>query len=328
MMVNGEKYGEAMLSNGDTLTLGHVRMKFLMPGARFSMVPDQVAGKGIGLMGAALLLLISMAGGAGLAVYKRPELLQKLPPGLPLPTWLVSRMGQEPPVAAVAQRADPLKSAHLALDARDFDAALRFLSQTPRSSAEEASKLGLKVKHELAVKRVLSDAADATAQRRFGLAHSLLDGLRSEYQNEQQMAALAKLKAAEDEKAAPAQGEPAEPGAGTVAAAAADAPHLFELSKALIAGEEYTQATVYLERCLKADPSYLHCEAFLGAAYSYMKQEEPGLLHYKSFLEHAPKDDPTYAAELDQVRKILERYQAELAKTPKAAPRRGAGRPL
>jgi pSer/pThr/pTyr-binding forkhead associated (FHA) protein len=344
VFVNGEKYAETALKNGDVVMLGHVKLKFLMPGSHFALSYRP----SVPMLSLAVVLVLAAAGGA--ALYLHPALLSHAPawarvgpfkatesPGSESDDWLahapgwIPRVGpfRSPPPAAQAEPATApaseagsdgarLTGARAALSSGDYAGALKLLGELSTGGPEstEAERLSSAARHELAVGVVLADAQKALAHGQVSTARELVEGLHTDYQKASLSELVGKVKATEAEGSSPPSNEtlPADP--------ASEAPHLLDTAKALIGGGDYSQAVPYLERCLKADPLFLHCEAFLGAAFSYLKQEEPGAKHYRAFAEHAPKDDPAYAAELDQVRKILQQYesQAKPAAPPAAPP--------
>lgn len=79
VQVNGEDYAETLLTNGDIIGLGHVKLRFVAPGEEFTWVPEGGArssakggGSGVGIiLGVALFVVVTA--GAGWFFFLRPQ---------------------------------------------------------------------------------------------------------------------------------------------------------------------------------------------------------------------------------------------------------------
>lgn len=308
ILVNGERYSDATLSHGDILTLGHVRMKFLLAGEG---VREQSTGKrkpraARRWVGAAVLLMI-VASVAG-ALYFQPDLVQRIASLGARPDAVVVQLSSSPPPPVVVAPA-PLTLARGALERGDFSSASALLSDVKPadpSTQNAVAALRTTAENETAVQTHLLEAQQALNNGKPTEARHLLDGVETQYQSIRLAELQKKLAAME---ALPQPTARPEPPPGALA--------LFEQGKERLRSSDYAHAKELLERCLKLDPRFLHCEAFLGASYIGLGQGDLGLVHYRHFAEQAPESDPDYAAELKSVRQRLSKFDQELRRHSK-----------
>lgn len=178
LSVNGEKYGDSLLSSGDVIELGHVKLRFVMPGEKAGS-----SGRGLIFTGVGLLLLGAIAGGlvmtgvVGVPAKYRDLIGQGLSsvtepaPGVKP----VAPPAGEPTTAAMAQKVAPaaltpealeklLREAQGAIATRSFARAVTILESAPEPRNQQVLELLESARHHAGLQKQLADIeADLSA---------------------------------------------------------------------------------------------------------------------------------------------------------------------
>ena len=192
MAVNGESYAQAPLAHGDLIELGHVKLRFIGPGQSSDGLTHEGNAQGskkglvLALVG---VLLLAVGGGAAWFVFgqqpdtpvppPQPVAVDSRPPEPQQPANPVQAQNPPPPPAEpVIPLAEKLQSARAAIDARDFDAAVKTLESTQDANGQrptEAEELLNQAKAEQESKQNLDQAQKAFDEGRFQEARPYLE---------------------------------------------------------------------------------------------------------------------------------------------------------
>ena len=308
MTVNGESYAQASLNSGDTIELGHVKLRFVGAGDDVGAVA--AGGRGKLPLVLALVALVLIGGGAAFFLLKPGPTPVQPPPGpvarpeTPSPPAPPPDTAPPPEQPTQAAAADPAKklAERIALAQKDLDDGnldkaeddLRPAQNPDGSWPEPARELALQI----AAERKASDAI-AEAQRAFDAKQY------DEAESALKAAAESSLFAAprdqllqridEERKAAaaktPGSGKPT-PGTNKPGPPGPEAEEEAKLALAdaakLIRKQQYDAAATRASRCLELTPNNAECHLLVGASYAYRDQWSEAVPYYKRFLELAP----------------------------------------
>ncbi len=176
LQVNGEPYAQATLAPGDVIELGHLKLKFVPPGAVFEFVPgdelDKPPASRKRKLGVTLVLASVVVG--GIVYFKGPRPEPEAPPAPPAraPVAVTAPVAPHtaprtevapppPPVAAVATLDQKIASARADVDKGNWDHAAETLASCKLSSGmldPEADLLTRQLQAEAGNKRALDQA--------------------------------------------------------------------------------------------------------------------------------------------------------------------------
>ncbi|MGQ0504672.1 MAG: FHA domain-containing protein [Myxococcaceae bacterium] len=322
LTVNSESYAQSALQDGDVIELGHVRLRFVGPGATFRFAPPEEDPPPRRSKAPALVLTAIVIGG-GVAVLmsilpklgggtERPEVANLTPPPAAPPI--------KPATAAQApgnvDQSAKLRVARDALAVKKFEKAKDILESLRASSAlsKEGAALLVQAETEIAAKQSLPAADKLIAANRLDEATELLETSKATVAfAAQYQAVVARLESARAKerkllaRRAPAPEKPPERLPPPTAKPTPDrvVERLADDGSSLIKRGQPDKAVLVLRKCIDANPSFPRCHKLLGSAYASLHDGEKGALHYRKFLELAPSDDSAPA-----VRQLLEAYEA------------------
>jgi len=326
MTVNGESYAQASLASGDTIELGHVKLRFVGAGEDARAVA--AGGRSKLPLVLALVVLVLVGGGAAFFFLQpgpgTPGPVQP-PPGQiaqpqPPPAPDTQPSTEQPPATATADAArklaERITAAQKALDNEDLDKAeneLRLVQNPDGSWPEPARELAAQIGAE----RKASDSIDAAqqafdaknydeAQKRLKDAaeSSLFAARREQLQqriDEARKAATTAVKPPDSGKPTPT---PVTPKTGTPESEEEAKTALAAAAK-LIRGKQYEEAYTMASRCLKLTPNNAECHLLVGVSFAHRGLWDDATPYYKRFLELAPdhKLAPSIRKTLDDLKK-------------------------
>ncbi|MBX7097816.1 MAG: FHA domain-containing protein [Myxococcaceae bacterium] len=303
LMVNGEPYAQSALRSGDTIELGHVKLRFLAAGEAFTPErgADDAATQGSALpkVAIALTLLVLLAGGA-YALFFRPAV--KPPPPPPDPAGLGPTIEKQ-----AAEREALLDKADGLIDELKWDEARALLltckvdgSTCPKAVGKMAS-----LDAEAGMRDALIKAEQLLSQDKLEEAKQQLDSaasttlLHKHYQDLSSRVADASARKLLQPKAV------VDPTPKPVTPKVDPVEQLTQDARTLISAKSYAAAKDKLESCIKLDPKAARCHKLLGTCYAKLNDPVNGAKHYKRYTELASPDDP----DLPKVKQLLEQFQ-------------------
>jgi len=317
--VNGERYAQVSLRSGDTIELGHVKMKFLGPGEAFRFTPGSNGGGRQKLvLGAGALVAVAVIGVVGYALMgggpKTPDPKgtqaagspdTKTPPA-PLQT---AHPGTTPPPVQGSDVESRLAAAQKAMDKQDFDQVADILEPIKNPDGTRPGP----------VEDLLKQAAEEKENhRKLGQAVKEMNSGNCEAAEKLLAESQGTLSFATDWQGTRAKLEKqcrkkaAAPPAGAKASEQArqdEAQKNYEDGRLLLKKRQYKEAQVFFSKCLELDPKNAECHLALGSTYARLRDPEKGAQHYREFLRLAPTH-----AQADEVRRLLQEYEEQRSK--------------
>jgi pSer/pThr/pTyr-binding forkhead associated (FHA) protein len=329
IMVNGESYAQVTLRPGDTLELGHVKLKFVGPGDSVNVPPstsssvtqetDGAVASKAPLIAIAITLLVVILGGGGYLFMKSTQEV----PTPPKPTKdpiAKSNPKVDPPAPdtealkkAAAAKLDEAKAAAADLDWNKAEVLAKEATVEGELTADAKAFLA-QLDSEKGNRNALEQAGKLLDTGNLEKAKTQLDSaastklLRDRY--EALEARRAQLVADRVVKNDPPKVDPVvkkdppptkvEP----VAVApksdpkAAEAEALFKEASDERKAKNFERAALRLEKCIKISPTYHPCYRLLGSVYASIAARdqsqsdmEKARKYYQRFVEIAPPDD-------------------------------------
>lgn len=334
LLVNGETYAHAALSYGDVIQLGHLKLRFLAPGATYKHVPEDEGGKRSRAATAVIVVLLLAAGVASGVWYydqRRIQDAEATARGTGRsdgPAETASAPGDTSVGSETSGTVEQkLKAARRAIEGRDWDLAVRILNACTMSDGTlhaEARTLLAEMKAEAELKTNIDRAEKALAAGNLEEASGLLQQAAHTRLLVKPLEQLrAKARSATEARLAQgtggSTGTPTTNGAsarrtpddrsgsGTTpkATGPAEAQRLYEEAVVLMRNKQVKEARTVLERCLKADGDYASCHKLLGSANARLSDPDKGAFHYRRFLDLAPDDK-----DAPKIRAFVEAYEA------------------
>ncbi len=335
LMVNSEPYRQASLRSGDEIELGHVVLKFLMPGdpspaikRRTQPTPPVVEDDEIDetllsrakaqVIAFLLALAVVCIGIGGYLYWKRSRVLV---PELAVAPAIPPAIVQPPPrpvdqAALDRDRIDSKRAdAEAAMRSGEWDLAEKLLNECQINGnidARAQELLGV-VTRERDFKIALDSAGDFLAQGHLEKAKTQLalaqTTVYSRARHAELLAKHGKLVSAsqtppERKTSAEARTSPKGPDADT----------LFKEAAELMKRQEYQGARQLLEKCVKLHPNYHPCYRNLGSAHARIATQESSQadmekarFYYEKYLQVAPANDEY----VPKVQKILDQARSQ-----------------
>jgi len=313
--VNGERYAQVSLRSGDTIELGHVKMKFLAAGEAFRFTPGANGGGRQKLvLGAGAVAAIAVLGVVGYTLMgggpKTPD-----PKGLQPIVTPETRTPPTPPQTGHPDTAPtPVKgndvearlaAAQKAMDKQEFDQVADILEpiKNPdgtrpgpvedllKQAAEEKEnhrKLGQAVKE---MNSGNCEAAEKLLAESQGTLSFATDWQSTRGKLEKQCRKKAAVQPAATSKA-------------TEQARIDEAQKNYEDGRLLLKKRQYKEAQVFFSKCLELNPKDAECHLALGSTYARLRDPEKGAQHYREFLRLAPTH-----GQAEEVRRLLQDYE-------------------
>ena len=302
MTVNGEPYAQASLNNGDTIELGHVKLRFVGAGESASAL--SAGGRPKMPLIAALVALILIVGGAAFFLLKpspvTPGPVQPVPGPVAQPTPPDPAPTEPAPAAGDAAKrlAERIQLAQKFFDDNNLDRAEDTLrpAQNPDGTwPPEAQKLAAQIADERKAEAVIADAKRAFDAQQYDEAEKLLkDAKDSTMFGVDRDQLLNRIEEARKTAAAkppePGTKPPPSPSPGTkpavnreeeAAAARDDALKLFK-------GRQFPEARNRASRCIELTPDDAECLLVKGLSFAHENQWGAATPFLKRFLELAP----------------------------------------
>lgn len=304
MTVNGEPYAQASLNHGDTVELGHVKLRFIGAGEQIGAMSMGGRSK-LPIIVAVFALLLIMAGAA--------FFLLKPDAGTPTPVQPPDTVAQpqnppptptEPPPAtastdAAKQLAERIKMAQDAFDRGDLDKAEDTLLPARNQDGswpEPAQKLAEDIRLERKASDALNEAERAFTQKEHDKARELLKDIPDTSNFADKRNGL--LSRIEEALKAPPTKPPEQatkpPPVSPTPAPTQPASNLEEAAKArsdadkLIRAKQFAEARSRATECLKLNPNDAECQLLKGLSYAHESQWTEATPYLKKFLELAP----------------------------------------
>ena len=291
--VNGESYGDAPLSPGDILSLGHVDLRFVGPGERFTL-PGAHPGSlrprtwaAAAAIGSALLI-------AGVVIVAfRPKHVPVAETQEP-PAGYVAR--QQPPLAPVPVQATPVVPPPLAAAATPV--VLPTPSSPPEMRPDKTGDLLAQVRTLVRARRW--DKADDKLKEveAMGSGDATAQKLRDEIdaaKSRETTHASGKIDRRKKSPSAPGVAEPEAPSAESASAPLskadrhAKAQGAYDEAIGLIGSRDYIAALARLQRAVDLDPAMANAHKLMGICYANLKEPDKGAYHYEQYLRLNPQ---------------------------------------
>lgn len=321
LKVNGETYAQSPLKHGDTIELGHVKLKFVGAGQSYTFKPGAADRTGGGKAPAIFIALVLLAGAAAAAYYLfiKPthdpaETVSQADPKQPPPPPENTDAPEPAEVSADQQRADAAKKvaeARLKIDTLQWEEARKLLSSCfiGESPCPEATGLLADLKNEEPLKAAIEQAAKLLDEGKLAEAKASLDSAERtrllQVKLQELKLKLSKATAKPPVEAAVAVAAATKPDVKRLLAEASDLYKEAKGKEGPAQKAKLTAAKAKLKECLKIDEEFADCHKLLGATFAKLGDGEQGLKHYERFVELAP-DNPS----APQVRTIIEQFKA------------------
>jgi pSer/pThr/pTyr-binding forkhead associated (FHA) protein len=346
MRVNGEAYSQVTLHRGDEVHLGHVVLKFLMPGDdspklgnRIYAPPsstdvDEVTdlrratrsrAPALAMISAILVILVGVGGyfgwkrtqasnGGAIADGMRRDADPRTPPQPHTapnddPADAPSAPGAEAQRKAIAAK---ILAARTAMAEADWEHAQRLLNECVVAGALTAeAQAGLsELDQEKANKAALDEAATWLATGKLDRARTELDSAKSTRLFKARLAELEELRGKlASVKVAETQKKPPTITEIKIPSKTRDAENLFKEAQDLIKRQELQAAKFRLERCIKLAPNYHPCYRSLGSTQAKIAARDRNPAEMEKAREYYEKYLEVAPADdeyVPKVQKILE----------------------
>jgi len=332
LTVNGETYAQASLNSGDTIELGHVKLRFVSAGE----APGSLGASGRSKLPLvlALVALVLIGGGAAFFLLKpgpgtpgpvnpppdevaQPEGTQTPPPETKPPETKPPPEQPNPDVAAEAARklAERIQEAQKHLDAEDLDkaeATLQLARNADLAWPPEAQPLATQIESERRARNAINAAQVSLDQKKYDEVENLLkevnDSSMFAARRDQLLTTLEGARKGptptpdpgKTPTPTPAPNKP--PTANVNVAEEAKSAHA--AATKLLRAKQYVDARTMAAKCIEFTPDNAECQLVMGLAYANEDAWKEATPYYKRFLELAPdhKLAPKIRVSLEQLK--------------------------
>lgn len=309
MTVNGEPYAQSSLNNGDTIELGHVKLRFVGAGESASVA--SAGGRSKLPLVAAFVALLLIVGGAAFFLLKpsNPGPVQPTPGPVAQP----QNPDPEPTDTAAAdpakRLAERIQEAQKYFDDNNLERAEDALNNTRNPDGTwppEAQKLAGQIADERKAGDMVAEAKRAFEDQRYDEAEKLLKEAKDStifgVERDQLLNRIEEARKAASAK--PETGTPPAPVATPTPASTPtttpkpaqqaavnreeEAATAREDARKLIIKKQFPEARNRASRCLELTPADADCQLLKGLSYAHENQWNTATPFLKRFLELAP----------------------------------------
>jgi pSer/pThr/pTyr-binding forkhead associated (FHA) protein/tetratricopeptide (TPR) repeat protein len=306
LTVNGETYAQSSLNSGDTIELGHVKLRFVGAGeAPGSLGPS---GRSKLPLVLALVALVLIGGGAAFFLLKpgpgtpgtvnpppdevaQPGGTQTPPPDTNPPPEQPTPNGT---VDAAKKLAERIQEAQKNLDEGDLDkaeATLRPAQNADGTWPPEAQALAMGIEAERKASNAISAAQSAFDQKKYDEAENLLKDAKDSSlfaaRRDQLLTAIEQARKGSAPTPDPGK-PPTKPPTPPVADAKEQAAAAYSDARMLHKAKQFTEARTLLAKCIELVPDDAECHLLMGICYAKENDWSKAKPFYSRFLELAP----------------------------------------
>lgn len=310
--VNGESYDNAPLRSGDVMTLGHVELRFVAPGDRFSLGEvgalqtqrhrklqiGALALGGVAVLGLGFWLLRPRA-----TPEVAPEVAERqiATPTRQQPTLAPVPTQAAPVASAVTGAPEPKAPPVVTVPGVRAPAKAPALGEKGVQAVAEGRALAKAHQWEQAGERLKDaealDAQDPSVQR---LRHDIEAGREREAARSAAKPERKKKQLADVASAAPGDEAPATSGKTDHKAKAQAA---YGEAITAIGNGDFLSALGKLQRAAELDPTLADAQKGMGICYAHLKEPDKGAYHYEQYLKLKPQ-----ARDAPDVQRMLRDY--------------------